>query len=242
MRVLFVLSWLLVLVGGAAWHFAGPGQDYLLLDDIGRSLKQARAAAGSEDWEAAVELYSEALNALPADRVADARKIRVERAKAMMLAKQLPEAHADMKALVGDMQDDATADSKVLADARSTLANSQYYMTWLMRLEGLSREEWEPEIEAARQTYRLLAEEAKANGDTVAANAYGEDLESAIRLERMDLSELQGLKLPCQCNCNGSKCNGKCNCKGKKPGGKKTGQPKDARGASSGPPPDTGGH
>ncbi len=26
-------------------------------------------------------------------------------------------------------------------------------MTWLMRLEGLGADEWEPEIESARQTY-----------------------------------------------------------------------------------------
>lgn len=242
MRILFVLGWLLVLVGGAAWHFTGPGQDFLLLDDIGRSLKQARASAATEDWEAAVEFYSEALNGLPPDRVGEARSIRVERAKAMMLAKQLPEAHADMKSLVGEMQDDSSADAKVLSDARSTLANSQYYMTWLMRLEGLSQEEWGPEIDAARQSYRLLAEESLADGDGIAAKRHGDDLEAAIRLARMDLNELQGLRLPCQCCCEGSK---SCNCKGKKPGkkpGKSKAQPKDARGASSGPPPDTGGH
>lgn len=198
MRILLVLGWLLALVGGAAWHFTGPGQEYLLLDDIGRSLKQARAAAASEDWEAAVEFYSEALSALPAERVGDARGIRVERAKAMMLAKQLPEAHADMKSLVGEMQDDPSADKMVLDGARSTLANSQYYMTWLMRLEGKSEQEWGPEIDAARQTYRLLAEESRSTGDTDLAKQHREDLEAAIRLARMDLGELQGLPLPSQ--------------------------------------------
>ena len=43
--------------------------------------------------------------------------------------------------------------------------DSRLSITWLMRLEGHSREEWEPEIEAARQTYRLLAERADASGD-----------------------------------------------------------------------------
>ena len=46
------------------------------------------------------------------------------------------------------------------ADLRRTTAHAQYYMTWLMRLEGLGAEVWEPEAEAARQTYRLLAEDA----------------------------------------------------------------------------------
>ena len=93
---------------------------------------------------------------------------------------------------------DPAADPTLLADARSTLANSQYYMTWLMRLEGLGREAWEPEVEAARQNYKLLAEEAEKRGDAAAAKKHREDLEASIRLARMDLSELQGLPLPSQ--------------------------------------------
>ena len=67
-----------------------------------------------------------------------------------------------------------------------------------MRLEGLTKEAWEPEIEAARQTYRLLAEQSESAGDTNAAKKNREDLESAVRLARMDLTELQGLPLPSQ--------------------------------------------
>jgi hypothetical protein len=78
------------------------------------------------------------------------------------------------------------------------MANSQYYITWLMRLEGHTQEVWEPEIETARQTYKLLAEQAQAKGDTTAVKKHTEDLEAAIRLARMDLGELQGLPLPSQ--------------------------------------------
>src|SRR6266545_4833947 len=55
-------------------------------------------------------------------------------------------------------------------------ANAQYYMTWLMRLEGYAREDWEPEIEAARQNFSLLAEQAEAKGDAAAAKKHEEDL------------------------------------------------------------------
>ena len=85
--------------------------------------------------------------------------------------------------------------AKLLTEARSTLANSQYYMTWLMRLEGYGQEVWEPEIEAARQTYKLLAEQA---ADPKERQRHQEDLEAAVRLARMDLGELQGLPLPSQ--------------------------------------------
>ena len=79
------------------------------------------------------------------------------------------------------------------------MANSQYYMTWLMRLEGQPRDLWEPEIDAARQTYKLLAEKnSSSDDDATVGQRFKEDLESVIRLARMDLSDLQGLPLPSQ--------------------------------------------
>ncbi len=87
---------------------------------------------------------------------------------------------------------------ELIAHTRAALANSQYYMTWLMRLEGLAKEVWEPEIESARQHFRVLGEEARQNGDLRLAKISDEDLEAAIRLSRLDLAELQGLPLPSQ--------------------------------------------
>ncbi len=197
MRVLFFTGWLLIPVIGAAWHY-GPGQERMQLDRAAAILAQADEAAAAQQWKQADELYEEALRLLPPDRVADARRIRLERAKAQMLAEKLPIAHQELKDLVQELISDPSADQKVLADARESLANAQYYVTWLMRLEGAPREDWEPEIEAARQNFNLLAEQAEARGDSEAARKHEEDLESAIRLERMDLAELQGLPLPSQ--------------------------------------------
>lgn len=67
-----------------------------------------------------------------------------------------------------------------------------------MRLEGLSREEWEPHIESARQHYKLLAESASDEGTPQLVLQHQKDLESTIRLARMDLGDLQGLPLPSQ--------------------------------------------
>ena len=60
-------------------------------------------------------------------------------------------------------------------------------------MEGFGQDVWEPEIEAARQTYKLLAEQAS---DPKQRQKHQEDLEAAVRLARMDLGELQGLPLP----------------------------------------------
>jgi hypothetical protein len=188
MRSLLLLGWLLLPVGFAIWHY-GPGQDRVKLDQAAKFLSAADQAAQEGEFANAVELYENALALLPPGYEKQGQRIRLEKAKAQMHAKQLPTAHTDLKVLVDELQNE-NGDPKLLAESRSALAQSQYYMTWLMRLEGLSRDEWEPEIEAARQNYRLLAEKGDAKAK--------EDLESAIRLARMDLSELQGLPLPSQ--------------------------------------------
>lgn len=196
-RILILTGWLLLAVAGVTYHLtAGPSQEKL--DLAAARVDEAEMYAADKDFATAVEKYEQALAALPEGKKAEARTIRLEKAKAQMLAKQLPDAHGDLKMLVEELAADPAADQKQLAEARSAMANANYYMTWLMRLEGLPREQWEPEVEAARQTYKLLAEQAETAGDAAEAKKHKEDLESAVRLARMDLGELQGLPLPSQ--------------------------------------------
>jgi hypothetical protein len=240
MRTFGLLAWLMVPVLAGAYHY-GPGQEKLKLDDVSQVLAEADRLAMQEKWSQASSRYEQALALLPPGRVDEARRVRLQRAKVQMLDHQLPEASAALVELVDQLESDKAADPALRDDARKSLANAQYYMTWLMRLEGLSAAEWEPEIEGARQTHRILAEEAEARGDSTAAKLHREDLESAIRLARLDVGDLQGLDIPKQCqNCK----SGQCKKPGKKPGKKPNkGQqkPKDARGAGAGPPPDNSG-
>ena len=197
MRKILLLVWLMMPVLVGAYHY-GPGQQRMLLDDVSVILTLADENAAAKKWSAAVKNYEEVLALLPEERKHEIRRVRLERAKAWMFDRKLPEAHQDLTNLVDDLKSDENADERLLFEARSALANSQYYMTWLMRLEGQPRERWEPEVEASRQTYRLLAEQSERSGDAKAAEKNREDLESSIRLARLDLGELQGLPLPSQ--------------------------------------------
>jgi hypothetical protein len=240
MRTLVLLTWLMGPVLAGAYHY-GPGQQKLQLDDVSQVLASADRLAAQEQWPEAASQYEKALQLLPSGRVDEMRRIQLQRAKVQMFAHQLPEASVTLKELVDQLEGDKAADPKLRDDARASLANAQYYMTWLMRLEGLSAQEWEPEIEGARQTFRMLAEQAEAKGDAKSAQKHREDLESTIRLARLDVDDLQGLDLPKQCqNCK----SGQCKKPGKKPGknpSKGEQKPKDARSAGSGPPPDNSG-
>lgn len=211
MKKLVLFAWLLLPVGAFAYHY-GPGQEHTREDAAASSLARAQSAAAKareiaaregdeaarDAWAEADEAYGEALDALPQGRPHEMRSIRLERAKAQMFLSQLPQVRRDLEGLVEELATDPSADAALLADARGTLANSKYYMTWLLRLEGAAREEWEKEIESSRQIYKLLAEQAESQGDSKAAGRAKEDLESAVKLARADLRDLQGLPLPSQ--------------------------------------------
>jgi hypothetical protein len=209
MRKLVLSLWLLLPVGAAAYHY-GPGQEHLRTDqaaaaaargrDAAQCAREVQAAqsdhAAKAHWAEAEAAYSEALAALPGGHVEQGRRLRLERAVALMQISRLPDARDALGVLVEELEDDPTVDAELLADARTTLGNAQYYTTWLLRLEGEPRDVWEPEIEAARQNYKLVAARAEASGDADRARVEGENLEAALRLARMDLTELQGLPLP----------------------------------------------
>src|SRR5262245_49407364 len=209
MRKLVLFLWLLLPVGAAAYHY-GPGQEHLRTDAAADAAARGRAAAAHArevqaaqgdiaakgHWPEAEEAFTEALAALPGEHVEQGRRLRLERAAAMLQISKLPDARRELGALVEELEGDPTADAGLLADARSTLGNAQYYTTWLLRLEGEPRDVWEQEIEAARQNYKLVAARAEVSGDAERARVEGENLEAALRLARMDLTELQGLPLP----------------------------------------------
>ena len=206
MRKLLIGLWLLLPAAAWAYH-EGPGQERMALDATDAELDLAKAAAAKGDWPGAIKHFELAAKELPSldtpELVASARRIRLSAAKAKLSASQLPAARREIKDLVSELsEDDSIKDDPtqvaLLDEARAAHANAQYYWTWLMRLEGAARTEWEPEVEVARQTYRLLAEEADARGNSKQALSLMEDLEATVKLARLDLEELQGLPLPSQ--------------------------------------------
>jgi hypothetical protein len=235
MRASLIALWLLLPILVGAYHF-GPGQQRLQLDAAAATLNQANQAVNEQRWSEAFQHYSAALAQLPKNRADQAFRIRLEMAKAQMMAQQLPEARLALDELLLDLETRTTPSQELVREARATLANAQYHMTWLLRLEGKPSAEWEPEVEAARQHYRLLAETSQAERDTQSTERYQHDLEATIRLARMDLKELQGLPIPSQCQ---GCCSGQC----KKPGKKRSQKPNPKKGAwaALGPLPDGSG-
>lgn len=224
-RILFTL-WLLVPVVLLAYHF-GPGQARLSSERAAKKIVEARQFEASEQWAEAAQAWADALAATPADKTTQRLQIQLAHANARIYTGELPEAMEQMEALLTQAQA-AKADVSLQQEIRSSLASSRYYAAWLMRLEGGSTQEWLQQAESARQHFRLLAEDTK--GTTLAA-AYEKNLEATVRLEQMDLSELQGLPLPKKCSgCKNvcQNCRNQSQSKCENPGEK---EKKDARGA-----------
>lgn len=227
-KTLLISVWLLIPVILLAYHY-GPGQSRLAMDRAARKIAEARALEAEQNWEAAAQVWGEALAATPQEKTGPRLQLRLAQARVRMYTGELPEAIEDMETLLTEARRDR-AEGGLQREIRGTLAGAQYYAGWLMRLEGAAAEEWLLPVESARQHFRLLAEESK---DPKGSADYEKNLEATIRLERMDLSELQGLPLPKFCSgCKNvsQKCRsqreGKCESKGEKKEEKK-----DARGA-----------
>ena len=196
MRNILLVGWLLLPVGAWAYH-EGPGQDRIALEETDAVILAAQKAVAAGEWKLAVAEYEAALGKLPnnpdAYDIQVVQRLQIELNKARMQASGLPEARDELESLVEQMQADENTDPVLMRDARQALANAQFYKTWLMRLEGLDRTQWEPEIEAARQNWRLLAEQATTKSEQ---DLHQEDLEAAVRLARLEIEDLQGLPLP----------------------------------------------
>ncbi len=194
----WILSlWLVIPALAVAYHY-GPGQRGLMMDEAGLMVAAANHYSQQNNWNKTIELCDKTLESLPEDEVQLRRRLVLEKAKAQMMASQLPNARNALVSLMDEITPDAHESPEFKDEVRQSLASSEFYMTWLMRLEGLPRSEWEPHVESARQHYKRLAERAASQGETNEAVQHRKDLESSVRLARMDLGELQGLPLPSQ--------------------------------------------
>jgi len=206
MKKILLILWLLAGIAVVLWHF-GPGQLGWHRDKAASLMKQAGQLHQDGKPELAVAAYEQAIAILPPEDTVSRAKARVGLAKAQMDARGLPEAREDMEMLLSELP--PSTDPELLLAVRTTLAETQYYNTWLMRLEGAPREEWEPEVESARQLFRNNAESLLMGH--LAKDENLRNLESTVRLARLELTELQAMPIP-------SKCRGCKSCKGSKKG------------------------
>jgi hypothetical protein len=194
MKKYLVLLWLLLPLPVVVLHF-GRGQQWLALDQAYALVEEGQTAEKREDWSHAGRLYQEAAKLTGGENPElrlrlDLSQVRTrfrsgDAVAAIDLADKLLDEDG-MKSMPADFQ----------RESRELAGRIHYYAAWVMRLEGASRELWLEEAELSRQNFRLLTEKSAAQGATAYSAQQQENLESAVQLQRLSLTELMARPLP----------------------------------------------
>lgn len=194
MKRWLLLLWLLVPLPVVVWHYGG-GQEWLARDRAQSLVTQAQTAEAAKNWEEAGRLFHEAAAQVGNS---DARlRAQLELAQVRMRYRQggAVEAIDGIDRLIADRRF-ADLPPELQREARELGGRIHYHAAWVMRLEGAQRDLWMEEAELARQNFRMLTEQSLDAGRTNYAGLQQTNLETAVRLQRMSLTELMGRPLP----------------------------------------------
>jgi hypothetical protein len=167
----------------------------LALDKAHAYVKQAQIAEQNEDWQQSSQLYGAAAKCI----TSESRDVQLRLELAQVRTRfRMGEAVAAIDG-VDKLLDHPAMSSmppEFQRESRELAGRIHYYAGWVMRLEGAGRELWMEEAELSRQSFRLLAEQGKASGAGNYAEEQQENLESAVQLQRLSLTELMARPLP----------------------------------------------
>ena len=194
MKKYLILLWLLLPLPVVVLHF-GRGQEWLARDKAHTMVKEAQTLEKQEKWTEADQMYRQAATVVGA--TSPDLKLRLDLAQVRTRFRM-----GDAVASI-DMADRLLDDVGLKAmpmdftrEARELAGRIHYYAGWVMRLEGAKRELWMEEAELSRQNFRLLTEQSVAQGAHEYSSKQQENLESAVHLQRMSLTELMAKPLP----------------------------------------------
>ncbi len=194
MKKYLVLAWLLFPLPLVVLHY-GRGQQWLAIDRAGDLILRAEEAERAGDWRLADDRYRDADKEIGAGD--PALKLRLELAR-VRTRFRLCEAVAAIDG-VDKLLDDAgmaAMPPEFQREARDFSGRIHYYAGWVMRLEGAKRELWMEEAELSRQNFRLLAEQSTTAASSGEATKQKKNLEAAVQLQRLSLTELITRPLP----------------------------------------------
>jgi hypothetical protein len=194
MKRWWLLLWLMVPLPVLVWHF-GPGQNWLSRDRAHSQIRQAEQAEKESKWAEAESFY-QAAGAMIGNQDPNVR-LRMD----MALVRARYHQGGAVEAIDG--ADRILADAKfstmpagLQREARELAGRLHYYAAWVMRLEGAKRDLWLEEAELARQNFRMLTESSLAEGKADCSKLQQTNLENAVRLQRMSMTELMARPLP----------------------------------------------
>jgi hypothetical protein len=166
----------------------------------------AAVQASNEAWSKARDQYTTALEALAPGATPLHLELRLRIARATIRAGQVAQGATDLEQLVEEVEelrerpsDEASAAPQFLRRARSEIAQAYYYGALRSRWDGQDREHWARLASVARQHFRALADDARAQSRTSEESTHRLNAEKCLDLERSDISDLLAQGLPKDC-------------------------------------------
>ena len=194
MKQWLLLLWILIPLPVVVWHF-GAGQEWPARDRAHTLFKDAQAAESRKAWSEAEAFYKEAANHVKSSEATVKAQLEI----ALARTRYRQGGAVDSIDLIDRVISDRNFPSQPEAqqrEARELAGRIHYYAAWVLRLEGAQRDLWMEEAELARQNFRMLSEQTMAAGRTNYSLLQQTNLESAVRLQRMSLSELMARPIP----------------------------------------------
>jgi hypothetical protein len=194
MKRWLLLVWILIPLPVIVWHFGG-GQEWLARDRAHGLLREAQQAERRQAWPEAEMFYKEAANHVKSSEP----HVRTQVEIALARTRYRQGGAVDSIDLIDRVISDRNFGKQPAAqqrEARELAGRIHYYAAWVLRLEGAQRDLWMEEAELARQNFRMLSEQTLAVGQTNYSLLQQTNLESAVRLQRMSLTELMARPLP----------------------------------------------
>jgi len=196
MKRYIALFWLLLPLPVIVLHFS-RGQEWLDLDHARVLVREGEDAEKAGDWEVADESFREAARLVATGKPELKLRLDLARIRTGFRKGEAVEAIDLSDSLLNDPSFSAMPES-FREEARELSGRIHYYAAWVMRLEGAQRDLWMEEAELARQNYRLLVEDFDDPGEPT---LHQKDLESAVQLQRLSLTELMARPLPKEGQC-----------------------------------------
>jgi hypothetical protein len=196
MKRYLALFWLMLPLPLIVLHYS-HGQQWMARDDARSLVARAEAAEKSGDWSAADAAYREAAALVGSGDPALKLRLDLAQTRTRFRSGAAVEAIDLSEQLLNDAGL-ASMPPEFRDEARELSGRIHYFAAWVMRLEGAGRELWMEQAELARQNYRLLVENPAR---PTSEENRRRDLESAVQLQRLSLTELMARPLPKEGQC-----------------------------------------
>ena len=194
MKRWLLFLWLCLPLPIVVWHY-GPGQKWLARDRAHTLIQRAQKAEAQKNWREAETLFHQAADQVRTEHPRLKTQLDLALVRTRYRQGSAVEAIDGIDGLLSE-SGFRNQPAEVQREARELAGRIHYHAAWVMRLEGAQKDLWMEEAELARQNFRLLSENTLSLGQTNYSQLQQTNLETAVRLQRMSLTELMAKPLP----------------------------------------------